>query len=160
MKLFLKIISHPITLGIFRVLLGFLFVISSITKIQEPAKFMDSIEAYGIIPKLFVHPMAMIVPWLQIAAGLLFIFDIYSQSAALIISGLLAAYTIAIAQAFARGLSMECGCFDMIPWMEDKVGWSAIIRDLIFLGMSGSVFLFDKNTVNIYGLIKKLFKQG
>ncbi len=141
-------------------LLGLLFVISSITKIQNPAKFMDSIEAYGIVPKLFVHPMAMIVPWLQIVCGLLFIFDIYSQSSALIISGLLVAYTVAIAQAFARGLSMECGCFDMIPWIEDRVGWSAIIRDVIFLCMSGSVFLFDKNSVNIYGFIKKIFKQG
>jgi hypothetical protein len=88
----------------------------------------------------------------------MFILDIYSQSAALILSGLLTAYIIAIAQAFARGFSMECGCFDMIPWIEDKVGWSAIIRDAIFLCMSGSVFLFGTNSVNVYGLIKKIFK--
>jgi uncharacterized membrane protein YphA (DoxX/SURF4 family) len=158
MKTFFKIISSPITLGIFRVLLGLLFIISSISKIQTPAKFMDSIDAYKIVPESLVYPMAMVVPWLQILAGMMFILDIYSQSAALILSGLLTAYIIAIAQAFARGFSMECGCFDMIPWIEDKVGWSAIIRDAIFLCMSGSVFLFGTNSVNVYGLIKKIFK--
>ena len=158
MKTFFKIISSPITLGIFRVLLGLLFIISSISKIQTPAKFMDSIDAYKIVPESLVYTMAMVVPWLQILAGMMFILDIYSQSAALILSGLLTAYIIAIAQAFARGFSMECGCFDMIPWIEDKVGWSAIIRDAIFLCMSGSVFLFGTNSVNVYGLIKKIFK--
>lgn len=158
MKTFFKFISHPATLGVFKVLLGLLFVISSISKIQNPAKFMDSIEAYKLLPAVFIHPMSVIIPWIQIVCGLFFIFDIYAQSAALILSGLLVVYTAAIAQAFARGMSMDCGCFDLIQGLEDKVGWKAIIRDLIFLGMTGTVFLFDKNTVNIYGLIKKFFK--
>ena len=153
-----KFFSHPATLGVFKVLLGLLFVISSISKIQNPAKFMDSIEAYKLLPSIFVHPMAVIIPWMQIVCGLFFIFDIYAQSSALILSGLLLVYTVAIAQAFARGMSMDCGCFDLIEGLEDKVGWKSIIRDLIFLGMSGSVFLFDKNTVNVYGLVKKIFK--
>ena len=158
MKMLVKFFSHPATLAVFKVLLGLLFVISSISKIQHPAKFMDSIEAYKIVPHLLIHPMAIIIPWLQIIAGLCFIFDIYAQSAAFILSGLLLVYTIAIAQAFARGMSMDCGCFDLIEGLEDKVGWKSIARDLIFLGMSGMVFLFDKNTFNVYGLVKKIFK--
>lgn len=158
MKTLIKFFSHPATLAAFKVLLGLLFVISSISKIQNPAKFMDSMEAYKIIPQIMVAPLAIIIPWLQIVCGILFIFDVYAQSAALILSGLLVVYTAAIAQAFARGMSMDCGCFDLIEGMEDKVGWKSIIRDLIFLGMSGAVFLFDKNTVNVYGLVKKIFK--
>jgi putative oxidoreductase len=158
MKSILKFFSHPATLGTFKVLLGLLFLISSISKIQNPAKFMDSIEAYKLLPAFFIHPMAVIIPWVQIVCGLFFIFDIYAQSTAFILSGLLVVYTLAIAQAFARGMSMDCGCFDLIEGLEDKVGWKSIIRDLIFLGMTGAVFLFDKNTVNIYGLFKKIFK--
>jgi putative oxidoreductase len=158
MKLLVKFFSNPVTLSIFKILLGVLFVISSISKIQNPAKFMDAIDAYKIVPAIFVRPFALFIPWLQIICGLFFIFDIYAQSTALIISGLLFVYTIAIAQAFARGMSMECGCFDLIEGLEDKVGWRSIIRDLIFLGMSGVVVLFDKNIINIYGLIKKIFK--
>jgi uncharacterized membrane protein YphA (DoxX/SURF4 family) len=158
MKMLVRFFSHPATLGVFKVLLGLLFVISSISKIQNPAKFMDSIEAYKLLPSIFIHPMAIIIPWMQIVCGLFFIFDIYAQSSALILSGLLLVYTVAIAQAFARGMSMDFGCFDLIEGLEDKVGWKSIIRDIIFLGMSGSVFLFDKNTVNVYGLVKKIFK--
>jgi len=158
MKMLVKFLSHPATLGVFKVLLGALFVISSISKIQNPSKFMDSIEAYKLLPVIFVHPMAIIIPWLQIVCGLFFIFDIYAQSTAFILSSLLVVYTAAIAQAFARGMSMDCGCFDLIEGLEDKVGWKSIARDLVFLGMTGAVFLFDKNTVNVYGLVKKIFK--
>jgi putative oxidoreductase len=158
MKMLIKFFSHPVTLATFKVLLGALFLLSSISKIQNPAKFMDAIEAYKLLPAVMIHPMAIIIPWLQIICGLFFIFDIYAQSTAFILSGLLVVYTAAIAQAFARGMSMDCGCFDLIESMEDKVGWKSIIRDLIFLGMSGAVFLFDKNTVNVYGLFKKIFK--
>lgn len=159
MKLFFKFLAHPATLATFKVLLGLLFLISSISKIQNPAKFMDSIEAYKLVPTLFIHPLALIIPWIQIVCGLFFIFDIYAQSTALILSALLVVYTAAIAQAFARGMSMDCGCFDLIEGLEDKVGWKSIIRDLIFLGMTGTVFLLDKNSINIYGFVNKFFKS-
>lgn len=158
MKHILRFLAHPVTLACFKVFLGALFIFSSIGKIIHPAKLMDAIEAYKMVPEIFVRPMAVVIPWVQVVAGLFFVFDVYAQSAAVIISGLLVMYTIAIAQAFARGFDIECGCFDLVEWMESKVGWFPIIRDLVFLAMSGSVFLFDKNTVNIYGLTKKLFK--
>ncbi len=158
MKTVIKVLSHPGTLAFFKVALGVLFLFSSITKITNPAKMMDSIEAYKMVPHMFVSPMALVIPWLQVIAGLFLLLDIFVQSSAVIISGLLLVYTVAIAQAFARGMQIECGCFDLIEWMELKVGWPAIIRDLVLLGMSGSLVLFDKNTVNMYGLVKKIFK--
>jgi uncharacterized membrane protein YphA (DoxX/SURF4 family) len=158
MKTVIKMITHPGTLAFFKVSLGLLFIISSVSKIIHPAKLMDAIDAYKIVPAVFVTPMAIVIPWIQIIAGLFLITDIYVQSSALIVSGLLVIYTFAISQAFARGLDIECGCFDLVSWMEGKVGWWPIIRDLVLLGMSGSLVIFDKNTINIYGLIKKAFK--
>jgi uncharacterized membrane protein YphA (DoxX/SURF4 family) len=158
MKVLIKFLSHPGVLGFFKVSLGLLFILSSLGKIIHPAKLMDAIEAYKMVPEVFVRPMAIVIPWLQTVAGLCLLFDIYAQSAAFVVSGLLVMYTVAIAQAFARGFDIECGCFDLVEWMESKVGWFPIIRDLFLLGMSGSIFLFDRNTVNIYGLAKKIFR--
>jgi len=38
--------------------------------------------------------------------------------------------------------------------LPDKVGIFAIIRDLVLLGMSGCIFLFDKDGLSFYGLFK------
>lgn len=94
-------------------------------------------------------------------AGILIILDVYAQSSALILCGLLSAYIIAIASAWARGIDIECGCFDLLTQfgLKERVGLEAIIRDLVFLLLPGNVLLFDKNGLNIYGLIKR-FKNS
>ncbi|MCE5299693.1 MAG: DoxX family membrane protein [Spirochaetia bacterium] len=148
-------LRHPITLAFFKLLLGMLFILSSISKIENPAKFADAIEAYKIVPGAFVWPMVYTMPWIQIIAGACLILDIFAQSASFVISGLLVVYIIAISQAWARGFEMECGCFDLIEALEDKVGWRSIVRDLVLLGMSGCVFLFDRNGLNFWGLFNR-----
>lgn len=154
-------LSHPGTLGFFKAFMGAVFLVSSSTGILSPGRFSDSIEAYKILPKIFIMPMAHLVPVLEALAGLFLILDVYAQSSAFIISGLLVVYVIAITSAWVRGFDIECGCFDLLSQfgLEDKVGLAAIIRDLVFLCFSGCVFLFDKNTVNFYGLFNKFRKK-
>jgi putative oxidoreductase len=153
-------LSHPGTLAFFKVFMGAVFLISSSTGILEPGKFSDSIEAYKILPKIFIMPMAHLVPMIEALAGLFLILDIYAQSSAFIISGLLVVYIIAITSAWIRGFDIDCGCFDLLSQfgLEDKVGLKAVIRDLFFLAFSGCVFLFDKNGLNFYGFFN-LFKK-
>jgi putative oxidoreductase len=159
-RAFLAFASHPATLAFFKVLMGALFVISSITKISDPASFVDSIANYKILPKTLLMPMAIVVPWIQMLAGVMLVLDIYAQSSAFIVSGLLVVYIIAITSAYVRGIDIDCGCFDLLSHLglEDKVGIKAILRDLGFLVATGWVFLFDKNILNFYG-IGKLFKK-
>lgn len=154
-------LAHPGTLAFCKIFIGFLFILSSVTKIPETAKFADSIANYQLLPKAMLMPMAIIVPWIQMIAGIMIILDIYPRSSAFILSGLLVVYIIAIAQAWARGIDIECGCFDLLTQfgLEERVGLEAIIRDLVFLLFPGNVFLFDKNGVNLYGLFKPKKKQ-
>jgi putative oxidoreductase len=153
-------LSHPATLAACKISIGVLFILSSVTKIPDTARFADSIANYKILPQVLLMPMAVIVPWIQMIAGILIILDIYAKSSAFILSGLLVTYIIAIASAWARGIDIECGCFDLLTkfGLEERVGLEAIIRDLVFLAFPGIVFLFDKNGFNIYGL-SRLFKK-
>ena len=51
------------------------------------------------------------MPWLEIGAGLLLIIGVGIRFAALFGSLLMVLFIVAIAQAWARGLSIDCGCF-------------------------------------------------
>lgn len=154
-------LSHPGVLAACKIFIGALFIISSITKIPNAAKFAESIANYRILPEFLIMPAAIIVPWVQFLAGVILILDIYAKSSAFILSGLLVVYIIAIISAYVRGIDIECGCFDLLSQfgLEDRVGIKAIVRDFIFLLISGNVVIFDKNGFNCYGLIHMLRKK-
>ncbi len=153
--LFIKDIRVQIFL---RLLVAGIFILSSSTKIFHPAQMADSIDNYRIIPdflKFTIMPMAYIIPWLQLICAAMLLFDVYAKTAALILSGLLTIFTLAIAQAWLRGIEIECGCFDMLIEWGEKVGAQAVIRDLVFLTMTLAVFYGSKNGFNFHGLFKK-----
>jgi len=150
-------LSHPITLAVIKIIIGGLFIISSITKLPNPEKFADSIAAYKLVPEILIPPLSILIPWVQVVCGVLLVFDVYSQSAALILCGLLAVYTLSITIDFFRGMQIDCGCFDLLG-LDDTIGIRSILRDICFLAMTALVVIFDKNTVNLYGLVKKIFK--
>ena len=96
------ILSHPATLVFAKVFIGVIFILASATKVGDPAKFADSIASYRLIPEIFLPSLSVIIPWLQLICGILLILDVYVQSNALILSGLLVFYIIAIFQAWIR----------------------------------------------------------
>ena len=152
------VITHPATLAFAKIFIGVIFILASVTKVGDPVKFSDSIASYRMVPEIFLPSLSVIIPWLQLICGVLLILDVYVQSSAFILSGLLVVYIIAIAQAYMRGIDIDCGCFDLMIGLEDKVGIRAILRDFVFLAFSSISFFFDKNDINIWGLKKKFFK--
>lgn len=152
--LLIKLFSNNTVLITFKILIGLVFVLSSVTKIFEPEEFSKAIGSYKMMPETVLFPLAVVIPWLQLICGILLLADVYAKSSAFILSGLLVVYTIAITQAWLRGFDMECGCFDLMIGLPDKVGIFAIIRDLVLLGMAGCIFLFDKDGLSFYGLFK------
>jgi uncharacterized membrane protein YphA (DoxX/SURF4 family) len=74
------------------------------------------------------------LPWLEIGAGILLIIGVGIRYAAIFGSALMIAFIIAIAQAWARGLSIDCGCFGdggAIDPSETKY-LETILRDIGF----------------------------
>lgn len=143
---------------VLRILIAAIFILSSSTKLFHPAKLADSIDNYRIVPDLLkftIMPAAYIIPWLQLICAIMILIDLYARTSALILSGLLAFFTVAIAQAWARKIEIECGCFDMLIEWGEKVGSQAVIRDLLFLSMTLAVFFAAKDGLNFYGLFKK-----
>jgi putative oxidoreductase len=105
--------------------LGGAFLYAGITKVLDPAQLSAQIRNYQLAPWWMIHPAAIVLPWVEILAGLLLILGIWAIEATLVLTGLLALFTIAIGWAMHLGLDIECGCFAG----HTKVGWARLGED-------------------------------
>jgi uncharacterized membrane protein YphA (DoxX/SURF4 family) len=94
-----------------RLILGGVLLVAGYLKAFSPDKSMMAVRAYELLPIWLANVLGIILPWLEIGAGLLLILGVAIRYAAIFGSALMVLFIIAIAQAWARGLSIDCGCF-------------------------------------------------
>ncbi len=94
-----------------RLILGGVLLVAGYLKAFSPDKSMMAVRAYEILPIWLANVLGIILPWLEIGAGLLLIIGVGIRYAAIFGSAIMVLFIIAIAQAWARGLSIDCGCF-------------------------------------------------
>lgn len=139
-----NIFSNHTLLFVLRLVIGTLFVIASIGKITDPDHFKIIVSEYGMLPNNLVPVFAVILPWIELVVGLMFMLNQYSKSTALIIISMLMVFIVAVVINMSRGVSSDCGCFDLLGFSE-KTGSVVIIRDLLMIIMTVPVLLFDSN---------------
>ena len=106
-----NVLNNKYLLFVLRVFLAFVFIYAAVLKIAEPSDFSQAIANYKLMPDNFINILAIILPWIEISAGLLLLFGVVVKENSLIISGMLIIFIIAIAISLARGLNIDCGCF-------------------------------------------------
>ncbi|MFC8713030.1 MauE/DoxX family redox-associated membrane protein [Streptomyces sp. NPDC057197] len=81
------------------------------TKIQDPAASVQAVRAYRILPEALVTPVGHGLPALELALAVLLLAGLRVRLAAVLSALLLTGFLAGIVQAWARGLSIDCGCF-------------------------------------------------
>jgi uncharacterized membrane protein YphA (DoxX/SURF4 family) len=94
-----------------RLVLAVVFGWAAIAKMSDPDAAVRAVRAYRILPEALVHPAAWGLPFLELAVAALLLGGIATRLSAGVAAGLLAAFMVAIASAWARGLQIDCGCF-------------------------------------------------
>jgi uncharacterized membrane protein YphA (DoxX/SURF4 family) len=96
-----------------RVVLGWIFLAAGWSKVGQTMPTLASIYSYQIvIPDGLAEFLAMVLPWVELLlafllfAGLLFPWTLVATAL------VLGAFTVLTAQAWWRGLDIDCGCFD------------------------------------------------
>jgi len=124
-----------------RVVLGGVFIFASLDKISNPEAFATAISNYHVLPFGLENFLALILPWLEFLAGVCIIAGIMVDGAAIMIIIMNIVFIVAISQALARGISIECGCFSVSsPETGDNIGLITIIRDFGYLILAFLVF--------------------
>ncbi len=118
--------------------LSVIFAYAGILKILDPTGLKISIDAYKLVPEWVSWLGAYYLPWVEVFCAVgLWIKPLRTAAAGLII-GMMAVFIVAIAQAWARGLNFECGCFgDAFELSDPRL---MLLRDGIFLIMAFLVF--------------------
>ena len=128
-----------------RVILGGVFIFASLDKISNPEAFATAISNYHVMPFGLENLLALILPWLEFLAGVCIIVGIMVDGAAIMIIIMNMVFIIAISQALARGISIECGCFSVSSASEgDNIGLITVIRDIGYLILAFLVFYRQK----------------
>ena len=91
--------------------LAAVFLVSGVLKAIDPDATYVAVRAYDVLPKLGVALVAGVLPWLEIVIGLLLLAGIATRAVAVASAVLLLAFMAGVTQAWARGLSIDCGCF-------------------------------------------------
>ena len=134
-----SVLAHPVLGLVLRVYLGGVFVYASMYKINYPAEFAESIAAYQLVPFWALNPAALLMPWLELIAGVLLVIGVRTRAAAVAIGGMLALFSLAVLLALARGIPVGCGCFSSL---EEPLGWDTLARDLLWLAMAVRVYAY------------------
>jgi uncharacterized membrane protein YphA (DoxX/SURF4 family) len=115
-----------------RLVLGGLFIYASLDKIAHPEAFAKIISNYKLLPQFLINFFAVVLPWMEMISGILLVFNRFTRSAAIILSGLLLVFIAAIGINAIRGLDVTCGCFSTSSGEAES--WYVLVsRDLIFL---------------------------
>ncbi len=136
-----------------RTYIALVFLFACVHKIIAPSDFAVDIATYQILPTVLVNPTAIVLPFVEAAAGLLLLVGFRTKGAALLIFGMMLMFTIALGVALAKGLDMSCGCFASKGAIEDPISWKTVFRDVSWMLLSVYVLLFDNGSLGVDGWV-------
>ena len=94
-----------------RLTLGGVLLAAGWLKIFTPAKSQMAVRAYEVLPISLANFLGIFLPWFEVGIGILLILGIAVRLSAFLGGALMLVFIAAISQAWARGLSIDCGCF-------------------------------------------------
>ncbi len=97
----------------FRLILGAIFIYSAWPKIADPPAFAQMLSNYRLFPDALVNPAALVLPWLEMVAGICLVAGMMRRGAALWVAVLLVVFIGALAINIARDVAVDCGCFSV-----------------------------------------------
>jgi uncharacterized membrane protein YphA (DoxX/SURF4 family) len=119
--------------------LAAVFLVSGVLKAVDPDQTYIAVRAYDVLPDTGVEVVAALLPWIELALGVLLLAGVATRLVAGLSAALLIVFVIGVGQAWARGLSIDCGCFGgggaVEPGATTYV--QELARDAGFLLMAG-----------------------
>jgi uncharacterized membrane protein YphA (DoxX/SURF4 family) len=94
-----------------RLAVGALFLVAGALKVTDLAGSARAVNAYQLMPYEAAQVIGAALPFVEIAVGVLLLVGLATRVAAATCALLLLAFTVGIASAWARGLTIDCGCF-------------------------------------------------
>ena len=133
---------RPLFLWLARIAVAAVFLGACIAKIRDPELFALAVNRYRILPGEFVNLVAIVLPWIELTAGLAVLAAPARLRAAgaLLLAGMLTVFTIAISLNMLRGIEASCGCFSTRADAAVSDGWN-LVRNGALIWLALAAFL-------------------
>ncbi|HIZ98373.1 MAG TPA: DoxX family membrane protein [Candidatus Janibacter merdipullorum] len=139
-----------------RLVLGGALLVAGGLKVGNPRGAARAVQGYEIFPFEMAAYIGYALPWIEVVVGLLLVLGLFTRINGLIGALLMTAFVIGIAQAWARGLTIDCGCFGgggQVAAEETRYG-REIARDILFAACGAWLVVRPRTT---YSLDRILF---
>jgi uncharacterized membrane protein YphA (DoxX/SURF4 family) len=87
----------------------------------------ESIAGYRLLPSVAVMPLAIVLPYFEIAIGVYLSIGLFTRTVAFIVAAQMAIFTAAVASVVVRHIHISCGCFGAAD--TAIASWYDVARD-------------------------------
>ncbi|MFP5416833.1 MAG: MauE/DoxX family redox-associated membrane protein [Actinomycetes bacterium] len=94
-----------------RLVLGGVIFAAGALKVFELGTSINAVRGYQLLPYELIAPVGVALPFVEIVLGTLLLAGLVTRWSGLAGGALMLVFAVAIASAWARGLSIDCGCF-------------------------------------------------
>ncbi|GAA1132401.1 MauE/DoxX family redox-associated membrane protein [Nocardioides aquiterrae] len=118
-----------------RLVVGCVWIYAGASKLLDPAQSVAAVRAYQLLPGNLAQPVGQLLPVLEVVVGAMLLLGLLTRGAAVVSGILFVGFVVGIASVWARGLTIDCGCFGgggYDPDAASKYPWE-IARDALLL---------------------------
>lgn len=134
-----------------RLVVGGVIFAAGYLKVGHIEKSQMAVRAYEVLPISVANFFGTILPFAEVAIGLLLILGAGIRINALLSAALMALFIVAIAQAGLRGLTIDCGCFGGGGQVEPgKTRYlQEIVRDAALFALAVYLYRFPSSKFSL-----------
>jgi len=130
--------------------LGGIFLAAGLSKAGAPLQVLATVYSYQIgIPDWLANTIAHTLPWIEILLGIGLVAGLWLPVTVGWTVVMLFAFTVMTAQAWWRGLEIDCGCIDLSTLHPALAALStpggATLRNILLLALCGVLFWLTRS---------------
>ena len=121
-----------------RLVTGGVWIWAGWLKLPHPEESVQAVRAYQLLPGDVAVTVGHLLPVLEVVVGACLVLGLLTRGAAVVSGLLFVAFIVGIASVWARGITIDCGCFGgggYDPDARSKYPWE-IARDAALLALS------------------------
>jgi uncharacterized membrane protein YphA (DoxX/SURF4 family) len=133
--------------------LAVVWLVSGAIKASDLNQTYIAVQAYDLLPGAVSSVVAGALPFLELALGVLLVVGLGTRLSAVVSAVVLVAFIGAVAQSWARGLTIDCGCFGgggQVAPGETRYP-QEIARDVGFLLLAGWLLVRPRSVASLDG---------
>ena len=148
--------AHSIIALLVRFYLAWVFITACLHKLADPTSFAIDIATYQMLPLVFINPLAIVLPYVELGTGIMLITGTKARAAALMVCGMMIMFMIALSYALMHDLSISCGCFaSNAAAASDPISGLTMLRDSAWLILAIYVVIFDTRPLGVDRWLKR-----